>query len=136
MTQYISRHPSQVKTQLIEVSKLISVFLLHDFSLGEYCDPIAKLRREQWDSLILSTINTPCYFTTIPQIGIFSLVKYSICKIFFVQSKFHRQTLAIKIGIGRRMLHEIFCVFNFRRKRSSTKKFNNENFVIQGIFVM
>ena len=66
------------------------------------------------------------------QIGIFSPVKYFTYK-FFTQSNFRHQTLATNIGIGRRTLHKIFCVFNFRRKRRRQKYFNDENFAIYGI---
>ena len=67
----------------------------------------------------------------IPWTRIFSPVKYFACK-FFTQSKFHHQTLVTKIGIGRRTLHKIFRVFNFRWNWSSTKIFNNKSFVIYG----
>ena len=43
--------------------------------------------------------------------------------------------LVTKIGIGRRTLRTIFRVFNFRRKRSSTKNFNDENFAIYSMSV-
>ena len=62
-------------------------------------------------------------------IGIlFSPVKHFACKLFAL-SKFRHQTLATKIGIGRCTLHKYFT---FRRKRSSTKTFNGENFAIYG----
>ena len=38
-----------------------------------------------------------------------------------MQSKFRCQTLATKIGIGRRTLHKIFRVFNFHRKGHQRK---------------
>ena len=41
----------------------------------------------------------------------------------------YRQILAIKIGIGRRMLHETFI---FCRKWALTKNFYGENFAIYG----
>ena len=56
-------------------------------------------------------------------------VKYFACK-FFVQSKFHRQTLVTIINIGQHTLHKIFYVFNFHQKRLLTKFFTDGNFTI------
>ena len=41
-----------------------------------------------------------------------------------------------EIGIDRHTLHKIFCVFNFVGKGRQRKNFNNEYFVIYGIYYL
>ena len=75
------------------------------------------------------------YSDSVPQIRIFWSVKYFTCKC-FAQSKFCCQTLATKIGIGRRTLHEYFVCLIFAGKGYRRKIFNDENFMIYSMYLV